>query len=222
MLNEFKAIFTPLIGRKVVVMASSDASHESGSYAWSNPRGRTGGAFTNAFMDSFNDLAKGGGSVDLGKAFDNANTSVASTAFTREIREQNPQYWARPLAPGETCATVSATSTPTSSPQVANRPPKITRFYASFSRPTTTYNVEATDPDGDTLTYSWSFSVTCGTTAGGNSTTATWSHPDRSGGGNCPDEPVHPGAITVTVTDGKGGQDSFTWTRGSDVGEVRP
>ncbi len=224
MVDQFKTIFTPLTGRKVVVMSSSDSRHESGSYTWYNLKGRTGGAFTNAFMDAFNDLAKGGATVNLGTAFDNANTAVASTAFTTAIRQQNPQYWERKLQPGETCAGL-ATATPTSTPtqsQVSNRPPKITRFYASFSRPVTTYTVEASDPDGDALTYAWSFNVTCGTTAGGNSTSATWSHPDRSIGGNCPDEPVHPGAITVTVTDGKGGRDSYTWTRGSDVGEVKP
>ncbi|HEX9269755.1 MAG TPA: hypothetical protein VF998_07925 [Candidatus Limnocylindria bacterium] len=87
---------------------------------------------------------------------------------------------------------------------------------------TTTYTVEASDPDGDALTYAWAFTTNCGTTPGGNATTATWSHPDRSIGGNCPDEAVHPGAIAVTVSDGKGGSESYTWTRGSDVGEVRP
>jgi len=224
-LQDLQKIFTPMTGRKVVVMASSDARHESGSYTWYNLRGRTGGAFTNAVVDAFNAQSAGGATVSLGKVFDDANTAVASTVFTKAIREQNPQYWERTLQPGETCAGLASPTpgTQTQSPsQSPNRPPKIARFYATFERPTTTYHVEASDPDGDALTYSWTFNVTCGTTAGGNSTTATWSHPDRSIGGNCPDEPVHPGSITVTVTDGKGGQDSFTWTRGSDVGETRP
>ena len=224
-LQDLKAVFSPMTGRKVVIMASSDARHESGSYTWYNPRGRTGGAFTNALVDSFNAQSAGGATVSLGKVFDDANTTVASTVFTKAIREQNPQYWERTLAPGETCPGLASATpgTQTQAPsQSPNRSPKITRFYATFERPTTTYHVEASDPDGDALTYTWAFNVTCGTTAGGNSTTATWSHPDRSIGGNCPDEPVHAGSITVTVTDGKGGQDAFTWTRGSDVGETRP
>ena len=224
-LQDLQKTFTPMTGRKVVVMASSDARHESGSYTWYNLRGRTGGAFTNAVVDAFNTQSAGGATVSLGKVFDEANTTVASTVFTKAIREQNPQYWERPLAPGETCPGLASATpgTQTQAPsQSPNRPPKIARFYATFERPTTTYHVEASDPDGDALTYAWSFNVACGTTAGGNSTTATWSHPDRSIGGNCPDEPVHAGSITVTVTDGKGGQDTFTWTRGSDVGETRP
>lgn len=224
-LKDLIPVFQPMTGKKVIIMTSSDANHESGSYGWYDLKGRTGGAFTNALMDSFNSTSAGGATVNLGSVFDNANTDLASTIFSTAIRTQNPQYWERKLQPGETCQVLPTgtinTFTPTPTP-VTNRPPKITRFYASFSRPVTTYTVEATDPDGDPLTYTWSSNVTCGVFTGGNSTTATWSHPDKSLGGNCPDEPVHPGAITVTVSDGKGGTDTFTWTRGSDIGETRP
>ncbi len=123
-------------------------------------------------------------------------------------------------APQEFAATAQPSGTAPA--KAANQPPRITLFRATFARPTTTYAVEATDPDGDALTFAWAFTTNCGTTSGGNATTATWSHPDRSIGGNCPDEAVHPGAIAVTVSDGKGGSASYTWTRGSDVGEVRP
>ncbi|HKW77585.1 MAG TPA: hypothetical protein VJQ09_00720 [Candidatus Limnocylindria bacterium] len=223
-LNDLKQLFQGRFGSKVVVMASSDANHESGSYGWYDPKGRTGGAFTNALMDAFNAQSAGGANVSLGNVFDAANTDVASTIFSKAIREQNPQYWERKLQPGETCQlqpTGTKNPPPTTPAQTQNQPPKITRFYATFSRPVTTYTVEATDPDGDTLTYTWTSNAFCGVFTGGNSTTATWSHPDKSLGGNCPDEPVHAGAITVTVSDGKGGTDSFTWTRGSDTGEVK-
>ena len=74
MLNAFKAQLEPLTGRKAIVMSASDATHQSGAYEWWNPKGRSGGAFTDALVDSFNAKAKGGGTVDLGRAFDDANT----------------------------------------------------------------------------------------------------------------------------------------------------
>ena len=109
---------------------------------------------------------------------------------------------------------------PTQAP-AGNAAPRITLFRATFERPITTYTVQATDPDGDAITYTWTASIQCGTFASSGAT-ATWSHPDRSIGGNCPDEPVHPGAITVVAADKAGASTSYTWTRGSDVGEARP
>jgi hypothetical protein len=64
---------------------------------------------------------------------------------------------------------------------------------------TITVLTPATDPDGDALTYSWT--ATNGSITG-NGLTATWTHPIVMG------SPAS-GTATITVTDGKGGSDSF-------------
>jgi hypothetical protein len=102
-----------------------------------------------------------------------------------------------------------------------NHPPKITEFSASFVAPLTTYQVLATDPDpGDTgrLKFTWAKKQLkpCGVfTPRGQ--IATWSHPDASfkPPGDCPDEPVHPATITVSVSDGKGESCTVTYPHGS-------
>ena len=58
----------------------------------------------------------------------------------------------------------------------------------------------ATDPDGDSLTYSWTASNGTITGAG---LTSTWTRVVQSGG-------VVPGKATVEARDGKGGSDTLT------------
>ena len=58
-----------------------------------------------------------------------------------------------------------------------------------------TVSVTATDPDGDALTYSY---VVSGGSIAGNGASATWTAPAVEGANS----------VTVTVTDGKGGQAS--------------
>jgi hypothetical protein len=124
----------------------------------------------------------------------------------------------------------SPTPTPTASATVTQSapgaqptpaPPRVTHFTSTFSFPITTYTVEVTDPAGGGLKYNWTKSNPCGTFTF-NGPVAQWSHPDSNQPGACPPEPVHPGAITVTATDVLGRTASYTWTRGSDVGDVRP
>jgi hypothetical protein len=101
-----------------------------------------------------------------------------------------------------------------------NKPPVITQFSASFAAPVTTYQVVATDPDDPvaSLTFTWKKVQVkpCGVFTG-NRQTATWSHPDASFNppGDCPDEPVHPATITVSVTDPHGASCTATYTGGS-------
>jgi hypothetical protein len=99
--------------------------------------------------------------------------------------------------------------------------PLITRFVAEFipAARATHYTVRAFDPDGDTLSFLWSNTNTCGTfTWNSKSPKAVWVHPHTSIGGNCPDEEVHPGTISVTVSDGNGIVETFAYEGGSASG----
>jgi hypothetical protein len=100
---------------------------------------------------------------------------------------------------------------PASSGVAASKPPQpdVLPITATFVHPVTTYTVEVSGGTG-TIHYAWANSNSCGSFTGGNRPTATWSHPDSNdpnnpgadfAPGSCPNEPVHPGAITVTVTD---------------------
>jgi hypothetical protein len=124
----------------------------------------------------------------------------------------------------QTTPTPTASATVTQSApgvQPTPAPPRVTHFTATFSFPITTYTVEVTDPAGGGLKYTWTKSNPCGTFSF-NGPVAQWSHPDSNQPGACPPEPVHPGSITVVATDVLGRSASFTWTRGSDIGDVRP
>jgi len=90
----------------------------------------------------------------------------------------------------------------------ASTPPTLSPIVATFAMPVTTYTISA--PTGGTppYHYKWTNSNSCGTFLAVDAPTAEWSHPDSSDGtgadfktGPCPNEPVHPGVITVTVTD---------------------
>jgi hypothetical protein len=67
---------------------------------------------------------------------------------------------------------------------------------------TTEYAVTASDPAGGKLTYAWTNSNKCGQFTGDNNSIAEWYHPDVPGG--CPAEAVHPGVITVVVSNAAG------------------
>jgi hypothetical protein len=88
------------------------------------------------------------------------------------------------------------------------KPPIVEPISATFSRPVTTYDVNVQGGTGK-IQYAWANSNDCGTFTA-NGATAAWSHPDSTDPnapghdfqpGPCPNEPVHPAAITVTVTD---------------------
>src|SRR6185503_3006989 len=102
-------------------------------------------------------------------------------------------------APPSTAASPSATPNAqfpggSSSP---NRPPNVGGIIATFVQPVTSYTVQASDPDGDPLRYSWTSTNPFGTYTGATTQTFAWSHPHPP----CPDETSHPGTITVQIND---------------------
>lgn len=68
---------------------------------------------------------------------------------------------------------------------------------------TTKITIQASDPDGDVLTFRWTASNGSIT---GNGPSGTWKRELTSGG-----QPI-PGTATVVVTDGRGGQAEYTFT----------
>jgi hypothetical protein len=82
--------------------------------------------------------------------------------------------------------------------RVPNRPPTAGGIIAVLSPPATTYTVQASDPEGEALRYTWTSTNNCGTFTGANSPTFVWSHPHPP----CGDETVHPGTIRVQISDG--------------------
>ena len=173
MLNDFAKVLQPLPGRKATVISATDAAHESGAYEWYNLKGHTGSAFTNALVDAYK-----AGSPSPQRAFDDANTEIAGTAFTSTIQKQNPQYWTRTLVPGETCSAVptgtinpppTSQSTPppaaqTTLPSTAAAPLVFRSFTATFQEElsTTSYQIVIDDPAGGQLLYYWSIKAACG------------------------------------------------------------
>jgi len=95
----------------------------------------------------------------------------------------------------------------------ANKPPVVGPIVANLIPTNTFYNVTATDPEGDKLTYVWTKSNPCGSFTFQDGT-AVWAHPHPP----CPNEEFHPGTITVVVTDGHGNAVTRTYEGGSQTG----
>jgi len=112
----------------------------------------------------------------------------------------------RTAAPALT-ATLAPPPTLSATPNLA---PTVDSFLARFDavqRATfysVTVSLETSTVAGPppTFTYQWTNSNPCGEFTGVTSPIAEWRHPDVPG--SCPNEPVHPGFITVLVSDAEG------------------
>lgn len=113
--------------------------------------------------------------------------------------------------------------------QPATEPPapaaiQIRALRAALVPPITTYEVESLGTAGSFFHFAWSTTATCGAFTSQDSPRATWLHPHSTPPlpGECSEGTVHPGAITVVVTDDKGNSAKITYVGGSATGEVRP
>lgn len=122
--------------------------------------------------------------------------------------------------------TTAATETQTTVPAAA--PPVVGPITALLQAPTTTYSVEATSPDGLTLTYRWTLVADpgedCGTITPTDAGVATegrpfvqWSHANESPDDCSHDAADHPFNIEVEVSDGVNDPVIRTY-RGSESG----
>ncbi len=93
---------------------------------------------------------------------------------------------------------------------IANKPPVVGPIKANLIPTNTFYNVDASDPEGDKLTFVWTKSNPCGPFTFQDAT-AVWAHPHPP----CPNEEFHPGTITVVVSDGKGNSVTRVYNDGS-------
>ena len=94
----------------------------------------------------------------------------------------------------------------------ANRAPEVSGLQAELIPTNTFYTVEATDPEGDALTYTWTISQEACGTFSGDGPRAVWAHPHPGPGRiACGDDVSHPGTITVVVSDGRGNEITRTY-----------
>jgi hypothetical protein len=144
-------------------------------------------------------------------------------------RGQDPHPYAKTLFAIKECpppgtmpsCTGGAVVVPDGGSSTGANPPTLKSFKATFNQGCfcTTYTVDAADPTGGALHYTWSNSNPCGQFSGSDAATATWTHPDSTTPGACPNEPVHPGTITVVVRGG-GGSLSCAYAGGSGDGST--
>jgi hypothetical protein len=100
-----------------------------------------------------------------------------------------------------------------------NRAPSVSVIHAQLAPPNTFYRVNATDPDGDALAFSWSNTNSCGTTTG-SGPNATWDHGDST---TCEHTgPIHDGHVALTITDAHGHSVSRCYPYGSRDGDGPP
>lgn len=90
-------------------------------------------------------------------------------------------------------------------PASADSPPT-GQISAQETEPNTVYTADVTDPDGDTLSFTWTGQVACGTftPASPSPDKATWNHPNGQGCEHDPSLGPHEGSIAVEVADGTG------------------
>jgi hypothetical protein len=101
----------------------------------------------------------------------------------------------------------------------------VRQFMAKFvgGEYSTYYTVDAFDPDGQPLTYEWSKTNGCGGwRTNPTSPEAVWIHPHTNHAGDCPDQPFHPGTITVVVKSKLGALQRVEYFGGSKDGKMVP
>jgi hypothetical protein len=133
----------------------------------------------------------GSGRTFLAQAYDSSNTLLYEGQVTGITISQS-----------ETAAVFILLQQKTAPSPFSNSAPRISSLVASSTQlapgQSTTLSVTATDADGDTLSYAWT--ATAGTLANATTAGPTWTAPTTEG----------PSTVSVSVTDGKGGQAGFS------------
>lgn len=133
----------------------------------------------------------GTGRTFLAQAYDSSNTLLYEGQATGVTISQNA-----------TTAVFILLQQKTAPSPFRNSAPRISSLVANSTQvapgQTTTLSATATDADGDTLSYAWT--ATAGTLANATTVGPTWTAPTTEG----------PQTLSVSVTDGKGGQAGFS------------
>jgi hypothetical protein len=106
-------------------------------------------------------------------------------------------------------------------PVYANSSPQVQPITATKEEPSTYFEFQAYDPDGDVLTFKWTITIECGEIIGPTEGTdfIEWYHPHNIDDPNtCPEEPVHDGSFSVRVSDGHGWVLVMDYNNGSASG----
>jgi len=210
-------------GKKVFAASAASTTQTSLGNAGLFGLGAEGGIFTNAFLESVSAAAAGnGGTISFSNipGILSAATSLTETRGSGNSTEQpdgtvvagqTPQTYERQLQPGETCGTPEPSPSPSPVTQ-PNRAPQLVQISNVFlpDLHSNAFQVDATDADGDTRTYEWSWSgpaTGCGQDRGpgaGGDKTHIYLHE------GCSFTAESATRVTVIVRDGKGGVTQHT------------
>ena len=175
-------------GGSVTTTAGSGASGGNGGATTAGPRGLRGGDGVACPLPT------------------STRTPTPTPPSTGGGETPTPTVTGSPSPTATPTMTATPTPTVTPTPVPGNRAPTLNTFRAEFlpSPHMTSYQVTASDPDGDTISYHWELVAPCGVLAeedGGP--TMHYYH------GECTGPQEAQATIRITISDGRGGSDTY-------------